>query len=190
MTSKHSRYVSAGMTVTLVAMATLAYGYRARQAYRIATSSGAIVDTGRLGSMSLRDLASNAEVRLQPADGKPLLVVFLSTADCSGCLFQTEVWNELIRQRAPVHVAAVVVRSSLNEAAQYVRSFRPAFPVYFDSGGDLPQLAGIPDKTPFKVLLDAGGRPLLASESSTDDRAFIAQVMGVVGRGHNGGSGR
>lgn len=150
-------------------------------------SDGTVVDSAGLWGAELTDVRSHKRSILQ-RQGRPdkyVLYVFLSPTDCPSCLAETEAWSELQASMADrVEFVAVAVRCSLAEAEQYSRDFAPGFTVWHDTGDVLPEKMHLPFRTPFKLLMSEGGRPVAAAEASIDDSAFLNSVSERLGRGH------
>ena len=100
----------------------------------------------------------------------PTLVVFLSGGDCSNCLAERSVWEDLARSYDPsrLRVVGVLVRTSPSEARTFADAYNISFPLYSDGEGRLGQGTALPQTTPFKVLLNGEGKVLLAAGPNPD----------------------
>jgi peroxiredoxin len=125
--------------------------------------SRAVLDVSALPGVSLPEMKSGKEEPLSFGPGATL-VVFLSGGDCSTCLAERSVWEELARAHDPseLRVVGVLVRTSPSEARTFAEAYNLSFPLYLDGEGRLGQGTALPQATPFKVLIDSGGKVLLA----------------------------
>jgi hypothetical protein len=143
-------------------------GYYIRESrYAIKTKDeGGIVlksDIRKLQDARLLDWETRKEVHWVPTAPRTL-VIFLSGAECPSCLDEFRVWQQLatVFPRRQLEVVAVLVRATPNDAAALVQSVKPKFRVLLDEYNEAQAGVRIPQSTPFKVLLNENGRPLLA----------------------------
>lgn len=131
--------------------------------------SRAVLDVSALRGVPLLEMHSG---RVEPLSFGPghTLVVFLSGGSCSSHLAELGIWEELARSHdaARLRVIGVLVRTSPPEARTFADAYKFSFPLYLDDEGRLGQGTALPEATPFKVLIDGGGRVLLAAGPNAD----------------------
>src|SRR5688572_1196033 len=96
-------------------------------AKRVAPAFGdGTMDVAGLREARLMDLRDGAWTHLSPRSTYSLLI-FLSASDCSSCVNELRVWQEL-SQKYPkplLGVSAIIVRSSADEAAAFIKAYDP-----------------------------------------------------------------
>ncbi|MCA1634190.1 MAG: redoxin domain-containing protein [Acidobacteria bacterium] len=131
--------------------------------------SRATLDMNALGAVPLLEMKSG---RAEPVsfDSARTLVVFLSGGDCSNCLAERSVWEDLARSHDPsqLRVVGVLVRTSPSEARTFADAYNLSFPLHLDGEGRLGEGTALPQSTPFKVLINGEGKVLLAAGPNPD----------------------
>jgi hypothetical protein len=129
------------------------------------------VHIGALPDLPLIRLADSSPFKLQTAStgpGRYNLLVFLSAADCAGCLNQLPSWNRVVNKyHGKLAGYLVFVNSSKSEAKMASRYFNPGFEVLLSPGTASRTILNI-RQTPFTVLMDDKSQVVL-SEGSTND---------------------
>lgn len=173
---KGRRALSLGIQIIgcLLAAGAIAYAFTARGgASRVALDnpdgSHALLDVSAIEGVPLLEMGSG---RAEPLSFGPAntLIVFLSGGDCSTCLAERSVWEELARSHDPsqLRVVGVLVRTSPSEARTFADAYNLSFPLHLDGESGLGRLTALPQVTPFKVLIDRGGKVLLAAGPNPD----------------------
>jgi thiol-disulfide isomerase/thioredoxin len=135
-------------------------------AKRVASASAdetrSVTDVASLGEARLMDLRDGAWTHLSPRSDYSLLI-FLSASDCSSCVNELRVWQELSQKypESQLEVSAVIVRSSAEEAAVFLKAYDPAIDFYLDGYEDVEKAVSLPEQTPLKVLVNSSGEVLL-----------------------------
>lgn len=147
------------------------------------------------GSKTAMELSRLSDVRLfSAATGRPAsltgtapyqLLVFFSPGDCSACLEEAHAWNALSGHydRSRLQVAGVLVRSSLEEARGFQKSYGPTFDLYVDLDQEVAAKVGLPERTPLKVLVDARGKVLMVDGPNykrEQQWAFVDRAVSLV----------
>lgn len=102
---------------------------------------------------SLKSLLQERTLNQNPALS---LLVFLSTGDCSSCLEEAEIWEQLYKQFSPngFSVLGIVRQGDSLWAAQFSKNYELTFPVASLDSATLENL-GVPPITPFKIIVDS-----------------------------------
>lgn len=182
----------------VLAAGAIAYAFTSRGASKVVLDnpdgSQAMLDVGAVAGVPLAEMGSG---RAEPLSLGPAntLVVFLSGGDCPNCLAERSVWEELARSHDPsqLKVVGVLVRTSSSEARTFADAYNLSFPLYLDGEGGLGRLTALPQVTPFKVLIDRGGRVLLAAGPNPDittHKDFGDKVNAKLQSARGGGAAR
>ncbi|HEX8424447.1 MAG TPA: redoxin domain-containing protein [Pyrinomonadaceae bacterium] len=142
------------------------------------------MELSRLSSVGLFSAATGQPAGLDRTAPYQLLV-FFSPGDCSACLEEAHAWNALSAHydRSRLQVAGVLVRSSLDEARGFKKSYGPTFDLYVDLEQDIAAKVGLPERTPLKVLLDARGKVLMVDGPNykrEQQWAFVDRAVSLV----------
>jgi hypothetical protein len=142
-------------------------------------------DLRGLAAQRFYDIEKNREVPASLTEPRTLLV-FISGAECASCLSEFSVWQQLAaRKVGGLDLKVVMIRSVEQDARQFIKDFEPAFPILLDTHRTAENL-NIPPQTPWKVVVDRDGRPLLASgplSSTENQQAFLAAVLRLAREG-------
>lgn len=150
-----------------------------------ADGSQVVIEPSRLEGARLYSAATGERAALTRTAPHRLLI-FLSPGDCSVCVEEISVWQGLAAQYddSQLQVVGVLVRSSLEEARAFQKSYGTNFDLYVDLDNEVAEGVGLPEKTPLKMLLDADGKVLFvdgANYEPTRQLAFGERVVGYVG---------
>ena len=143
----------------------------------------------RLPYVDVLDLRLSRMTRVQLAPERPVLVVFLSAADCWTCMGELPSWK-VLSEKYPnqLNEMFIFVRSSGSEVSALTHAdlLAPSASVYLDQNGDVDRKLGIPPVTPLTVLMHGGTRKVLLAEGSDNDPdsedRFVASVETAVQR--------
>jgi peroxiredoxin len=87
--------------------------------------------------------------------GRFKLLVFLSAADCSGCLAALPEWNAVVAEHPDrLEGYLIFVNSSTSEITQAATAYNRSFTVLRDKDGEVAKRIGLPE-TPIAVLEDS-----------------------------------
>jgi peroxiredoxin len=113
-----------------------------------------------------------------------LLLIFEPT-DCSPCLEDLSVLNELHRQVSPEHVKIIGIASHthLQELRKMIDAYGVTFPVLIDETSIAKALLGLAE-TPWKILVDLESRRIIfdmgPSLSEVERHFFLMRIMRLV----------
>jgi peroxiredoxin len=170
--------------LALVAAVVYLYGnYKAQRRAIITNIDGSrtLLDFSRLDDVRLFDPQSERPVGLTRTAPRQLFI-FFSPGDCSSCLDEFRVWQELSKVYAPsqLQIVGVIVKSSPAEAQDFFKTYSPNFDLYLDKESDVESKIGLPKATPLKALVDERGRLLLVSGPNGKNADQLAFAQGVM----------
>lgn len=174
--------------IVVTACAALTIGYVAAKAVRRHSSDTAYESNGhrhtahlaKLPDLSFIDLKTGRTQRFTSTDAGPYdLLVFLSAADCSGCLALLPKWNGVLASENHLLVGHLVfVNCTASEAREASSFYNSRFSVWFDSTGEAADRLNI-QQTPFTVLVDSHLHPVLSQGSNNEAEAQDAFARSV-----------
>jgi len=127
------------------------------------------------------DVRTGRPLRISP-DFRPVLLIFLSGAECPLCLDESATWERLAEQeRRHLRVIGVFAGTTSQDVDAYVRTRNPGFEMYRLADND--ELARLYNR-PLKVLLDRWGRVRCAwgpSNSPVGHQALQREVLHELG---------
>jgi peroxiredoxin len=143
-----------------------------------------LMDLGRLGEARLTNPRTGAREEFG-CKSRRCLLIFFSPADCSSCVGEVGRWQELSRRFEPerLQVRGFLVRTSWDEAQAFLRDYSPSVELSLDADDEIEKLAGLPHKTPFKVLTDGEGRVLMVdgpNSTQGEQASFVGRVAARV----------
>lgn len=158
-------------------------------------SSGKITVDNPDGSRTTMNISSLKDVHLidlktgRPASFIPKrpnsLLVFMSPVDCPSCLEEVRVWQTLSNSygNSNLEVVGILVNTSIAESQAFIKAYQPSFTLYLDDQNQIDRYVGLPQKTPFKSLINSQGKVLLAEgpkNVAMEQQAFGAKVVELL----------
>jgi len=92
-------------------------------------------------------------------DKKYSLFVFSSGVECSGCLANRDMYDQIAlnHETEDLKVYMIAVNTSLQEGIQVYKEWQPPFLMYIDINDNVEKYIGLPSVTPVQVLIDIEG---------------------------------
>ena len=183
-------FAAPSLALLLACVCAAVYLVRARRAERqvlIVNRDGTrgVMDLGRLGEARLTNPRTGGTEAFG-CKSRRCLLIFFSPADCSSCVGEVGRWQELSQRFGPdrLQVRGFLVRTSWDEAQAFLRDYSPSVELSLDADDEIEGLAGLPHKTPFKVLTDGEGRVLMVdgpNSTAAEQASFVGRVAARVG---------
>lgn len=116
----------------------------------------------------------------------PILIAFVSPADCPLCMQESVQWDRLSRMARGAGLALIAVAAGVRdeERKQFTSALGIDAPVFFDAAGAVARACAVRE-TPTTMLFSASGELLLANRSGMakrDQDAFRKSVISALNR--------
>lgn len=168
----------ASLAVVLVCTGLLFWQVADLRAALAAKSPGP--DGRAVAALLERSLPSETRDVVLASEPARRIVLFVFTpADCSACLEELPVLEQIQATHEDVRVFALLSHSNLDEAKQLREAFGLSYPILQDPDGSLLDSLDLP-KTPWKILVDLRRRAIVYDEppsvTAVEREAFASRV--------------